>query len=96
MERNLLLNVRTDTFPSELAQARIGPSSCGAQAMALTVGWDKMAATHITYQPNAQRGRHELKLTTGGMKRMLLHFSPSFTGRSLILLPDEHLAVEGA
>lgn len=33
-----LLKVRTETLPSELAQARIGPSSCGAHAMALT-GW---------------------------------------------------------
>lgn len=33
-----LLKVRTETLPSELAQARIGPSSCGAQAIALTEG----------------------------------------------------------
>lgn len=28
----------TETLPSELAHASIGPSSCGAQAMALTEG----------------------------------------------------------
>lgn len=33
----LLLKVRTEILPSEEAHARIGPSSWGAQAMALTV-----------------------------------------------------------
>ncbi len=32
-----LLKVRTETLPSELAQARIGPSSCGAHPIAFTV-----------------------------------------------------------
>ena len=43
----VLLKVRTETLPSELAQARIGPSSCGAHEMALTAvqgSWSQLAA----------------------------------------------------
>lgn len=35
-EGDELLKVRTETLPSEEAQARMGPSSCGAQAIAFT------------------------------------------------------------
>ena len=33
-----LLKVKTETLPSEEAQARIDPSSCGAHAIELTAG----------------------------------------------------------
>lgn len=34
---NVLLNVRTETLPSDDAQAKMGPNSCGAHAIAFTV-----------------------------------------------------------
>jgi len=63
-----LLKVRTEIFPSEEAQARIAPSSCGAQETEFTV------EKHVRFQkshPNAS------PLTRSGVESVLFDLGPT-------------------
>lgn len=91
------MKVRTETLPSDEAQARIGPSSCGAHAMALTV---QSVQSSQPSRADARWGKQgsgegQKKRTAGRVEQVLLYFCPAFVGR-VVLLPDEDLAVERA
>ena len=87
------MKVKTETLPSEEAQAKTGPSSCGAHAIALTAEEHTLSISD-SLDP---RSRPVLlrRLTASGVKQVLLDLAPAFL-RSLVLLPNEDLAVERA